>query len=105
MANSQFLRMKKLTGANIVELAGRHNHREIALELGQAYNSIDLARVKLNYVIRGGRTAAAIALEATERMSDAGVVKLRKDAVRAHEIIFSLNPESGVAFRWREIAS
>lgn len=96
MANSQFLRMKKLTGANIVELAGRHNHREITLELGQAYNAIDLTRVKLNYVIRGGLTAADIALEAEERMKNAGVVKLRKDAVRALEIIFSLNPGSAL---------
>jgi len=96
MSNSQFLRMKKLTGENIVEVAGRHNHREIAMELGHEYNSINLARVGLNYVIRGGNTAAAIAHEAEERMVAGGVRKMRKDAVRALEIIVSLNLESGV---------
>jgi hypothetical protein len=93
MANSQFLRMKKLTGENIVEVAGRHNHREIAMELGHGYNStIDLTRIGLNYVICGGSTAAAIAQEAQERMDAAGIGTLRKDAVRALEIIVSLNP-------------
>lgn len=97
MADSQFLRMKKLTGKDIVEVAGRHNHREISRELGRSYNStIDLNRVGLNYVIRGGETAAAIAQEAQERMTSAGIVKLRKDAVRALELIVSLNPGSGV---------
>lgn len=96
MANSQFLRMKKLTGENIVEVAGRHNHREIAMELGSAYNSIDFARVGLNYVIRGGRTAAAIAQEAQQRMEAVLTKTLRKDAVRAIEILVSLNPGSVV---------
>lgn len=97
MANSQFLRMKKLTGKDIVEVAGRHNHREILHELGRSYNSaIDLTRVGLNYVIRGGQTAAAIAQEAQERMTSAGIIRLRKDAVRALELIVSLNPGSGV---------
>lgn len=96
MASSQFLRMKKLTGENIVELAARHNHREIAKELGHDYNSIDLTRMELNYVIRGGLTAAAIAHEAQGRMDAAGIGTLRKDAVRALEIIFSLNPTSSV---------
>lgn len=94
MANPQFLRMKKLTGENIVEVAGRHNHREIAMELGSAYNSIDLARIGLNYVIRGAGTAAAIGKEARERMAAAAVGTLRKDAVRALEIIVGLNPGS-----------
>jgi hypothetical protein len=96
MASSQFLRMKKLTGEDIVEVAGRHNHREIALELGHAYNSIEPTRIGLNYVIRGGHTAAAIAQEAQERMEAGGIGKLRKDAVRALEIIVSLNPGSVV---------
>jgi hypothetical protein len=96
MANSQFLRIKKLTGENIVEVAGRHNHREIAMELGHAYNSIDLTRAGLNYAIRGGDTAAAIAQEARERMVAGGIGTLRKDAVRALEVIISLNPGSGV---------
>jgi len=89
--------MKKLTGKDIVEVAGRHNHREISLELGRSYNSaIDLTRAGLNYVIRGGENAAAIAQEAQERMTSAGIVTLRKDAVRALELIVSLNPKSGV---------
>ncbi|QOY94975.1 plasmid recombination protein [Massilia sp. UMI-21] len=96
MANSQFLRVKKLTGADIVEVAGRHNHREIVTELGHEYNSIDLTRINRNYVICGGCTAADIAQEAQDRMVASGIKTLRKDAVRALEIIVSLNPGSNV---------
>jgi hypothetical protein len=95
MANSQFLRMKKLKGENIIELAARHNHREIAMELGSGYNSIDITRTKLNYVIQGGLTSLAISLAAEERMNIAGVVK-RKNGVMALELIFSLNPSTAI---------
>lgn len=97
MTHVQFLRIKKLTGKGIIEVAARHNHREILAELGGASGGhIDPARVGLNLVLRGQGTAAAVAGEAQTLMDDAGVKAIRKDAVRALEIIFSLPPESAI---------
>ena len=93
----QFLRIKKLTGKAIIEVAARHNHREILAELGAAPGGhIDPARVRLNRVLHGHGTAAAVASEAKTLMDCAGIKATRKDAVRALEIIFSLPPDSSV---------
>ena len=97
MTHAQFLRIKKLTGKAIIEVAARHNHREILAELGASPGGrIDPARVGLNRVLRGQSTAAAVASQAQTLMDDAGVKVMRKDAVRALEIIFSLPPESSI---------
>ena len=97
MTHAQFLRIKKLTGKAIIEVAARHNHREILAELGAAPGGhIDPARVGLNRVLRGHGTAAAVASEAQALMDAAGVKTTRKDAVRALEIIFSLSPDSSI---------
>lgn len=97
MTHAQFLRIKKLTGKAIIELAARHNHREILAELGAAPGGhIDPARVRLNRVLRGNSTAAAVASQAQTLMDDAGIKAMRKDAVRALEIIFSLPPQSPI---------
>lgn len=92
--SGQFLRIKKLTGKGIVEVAARHNHREIMAELGASH--IDPERIALNRVLRGHSTAAAVATEAKTRMSEAGVKALRRTAVMALEIIFSLPPDTSV---------
>lgn len=97
MTYAQFLRIKKLTGKAIVEVAARHNHREILAELGAAPGGhINPARVGLNRVLRGPGTASAVASHARALMEDAGVKAMRKDAVLALEIIFSLPPNSSV---------
>ena len=97
MTHAQFLRIKKLTGKAIIEVAARHNHREILAELGAATGGhIDPARIVLNRVLRGHGTAAAVASEAKKLMDAAGVKAMRKDAVRALEIIFSLPPVSTI---------
>jgi hypothetical protein len=97
MTHVQFLRIKKLTGKAIIEVAARHNCREILAELGAASaGRIDPARVGLNYVLRGHETAAAVASEAQALMDAAGIKAMRKDAVRALEIIFSLPPNSSI---------
>ena len=97
MTHAQFLRIKKLTGKAIIEVAARHNHREILAELGAAPGGhIDPARVGLNRVVRGHGTAAAVASQAKMLMDAAGVKTLRKDAVRALEIVFSLPPDSSI---------
>lgn len=97
MTHAQILRIKKLTGNAIIEVAARHNHREILAELGSAPDGhIDPARVGLNRVLCGNNTAAAVASHAKTLMDDAGIKAMRRDAVRALEIIFSLPPDSPI---------
>jgi hypothetical protein len=97
MTQAQFLRIKKLTGKAIIELAARHNHREILAELGTASGQhINPQRVKLNRVLRGHGTAAGVASHAKTLMDTAGIKATRKDAVRALEIIFSLPAHSSI---------
>jgi hypothetical protein len=91
MTNVQFLRIKKLTGKAIIEVAARHNHREILAELGVTSGGrIDPTLIKLNCILHGHSTAAAVAGHAKALMEAAGVKKMRKDAVMGLEIIFSL---------------
>jgi hypothetical protein len=95
--HTQFLRIKKLTGKAIIDVASRHNLREIVAEMGPANSShIDSGRTKLNRILCGGNTAASIAGQAQMLMAEAGVKTMRKDAVRALEIIFSLPPHWAV---------
>ncbi len=95
--HTQFLRIKKLTGKTIIYLAAKHNHREILAEIGAAQGGhIDLSRVGFNYVLRGLDTAHGVAGMAQSLLDNAGVKTLRKDAVRALEIIFSLPPDSAI---------
>jgi hypothetical protein len=97
MAYVQFIRIKKLTGSNIVEVASRHNHREILAEIGpMGMGHIDPSKIRLNRVLRGSNTAAEVAANAKTLMREAGVVSLRKDAVRALEIVIGLPPNSGI---------
>lgn len=111
MNHSQFLRIKKLTGKGIIQVAARHNHREILAERGAAQDShIDPARTGLNCVLRGPITASGVADMAQSLMGAAKVNSLRKDAVRALEIIFSLPPDTVIdqhryfedAIQWAE---
>jgi hypothetical protein len=97
MMHSQFLRIKKLTGKGIIQTAAKHNHREIAAEFGVTKDShIDPARIAQNLVLRGAGDAAGVAATAQSLMDLAGVKPLRKDAVRALEIIFGLPPASTI---------
>lgn len=89
MSGAAFLRVAKLKGCGIITVAARHNKREIQAEIGAA-GSIDPARSNLNYRLAGPPTADAVALLAKDLMTAAGVVKPRKDAVRAIEAVFSL---------------
>ncbi|MBI3284498.1 MAG: plasmid recombination protein [Burkholderiales bacterium] len=98
MTHTHFLRIKKLTGKEIIQAAAKHNLREIAAEIGVSADShIDPQRVGLNVALRGSATAADVAKTAQALMDNAGVKFLRKDAVRALEIIFSLPPETTIA--------
>ena len=98
MAHVQLLRAKKLTGGGIVANAARHNLREIQEER-VADSHIDPSKLAQNVILRGAGRAADVAIEAVNLMEQAKVEqfrKLRKDAVRGLEIIFSLPPSSGI---------
>ena len=89
MSAAAFLRVKKLKGGGIVLAAARHNLREIQAELGAGGN-LDPKRMHMNVVMHGPGDAADVAALAKARMQAAGVGKLRKDAVQAIELVFSL---------------
>lgn len=91
MSTGAILRVKKLTGVGIVRAAARHNKRATQVEIG-ASGSIDARRSILNECLSGPATADDVANLARKRMASAGVGKLRKDAVRAIEVIVSLAP-------------
>ena len=91
MSAAAFLRVKKLKGGGIVLAAARHNLREIQAELG-AGGTIDPTRMHMNVVVHGPGNAADVAALSKARMQAAGVGKLRKDAVQAIELVFSLPP-------------
>ena len=95
MSGTGFLRLKKLKGSGIVTAAARHNRRTIQSEAGAA-DSIDPKRSPLNQTLQGPPTPEDVALLAAQRLRDAGIGKLRKDAVRALEFIFSLPVGSGL---------
>lgn len=90
----QVLLIEKLKGSGIIRAAAKHNHRELASELG-ADSHIDPTRSVLNSVLRGASTAAGVAEHAKSLMHAAGVKKPRKDAVLGMEFIFSLPQGSG----------
>ena len=89
MSGAAFLRVEKLKGSGIITVAARHNKREIQAEAGGGGN-IDPARSHLNFSLTGPGTADAVAKLARDLMTDAGAIKLRKDAVRGIEAVFSL---------------
>ena len=95
MSGTGFLRLKKLKGAGIVAAAARHNRRAIQAEVG-ASASIDPTRSGLNQTLQGPPTPEGVAMLASQRMREAGVGKLRKDAVMALEIVFSLPPDNAL---------
>lgn len=94
MTAAAVLRVKKLTGCGIVRAAAAHNRRAIAAELGAA-SHIDASRCALNVTLTGPDTPQAVAELAQSLMDAAGVGKLRRDAVRAVEAVFSLPPGGG----------
>ena len=96
MSAAAFLRVKKLKGSGIIKSAARHNKREIQAELG-ADSHIDPARTCLNETLQGAATPDDVAQLAKDLMRDAGIGKLRKDAVMGLELVFSLPPMHGFA--------
>lgn len=83
------LRLAKLSGPDKLLKAARHNRRAILAELG-AGSTIDSSRSHLNECLAGPETPEAVANLARRLMGAAGIAKVRKNAVRAVEMVFSL---------------
>lgn len=83
------LNIERLYGSGIIRAAAKHNLREIAAEIG-ADGHIDAARIADNFILRGPSTAKEVAALAKSLMEAAGVLKCRKGAVTALELLFTL---------------
>lgn len=94
--STPFVAVKKLVGQNIVQVAAKHNLRELQGEVGTD-GHIDANRMGLNQVLAGAATAAEVAAHAEGLMHTAGVTRLRRDAVRGIELVVSLPPFSSIA--------
>jgi hypothetical protein len=95
MNSPQFLRIKPLSRKNHIFVAAKHNLREIQSELGAGAH-IDSTRSKDNQILLGENSASGVKDYAQALMQEAGVISLRKNAVRGIEFIFSLPPKSGI---------
>ena len=83
------LLMKKLKGEEIIRVAAGHNLRQSPEEIARKPN-IDSSKSHLNIVLAGAGTSEAVVADGAARMKAAGVEKLRKDAVRAVEVVVSV---------------
>jgi hypothetical protein len=80
--------IKRLKGQGIIRRAAKHNLREIAAEIG-VDRRIDAKRIHLNYVLRGPDTSEGIVSLRNSMLGDAGIKKLRSDAVEGLEVLFT----------------
>lgn len=92
-------RRRQYAPADLVKVAAMHNLREIAKEFG-VDSHIDVNRIKDNFIIAGEPTSAGVVAYEHQLLSDAGLPhKIRKNAVRAIEIVFSLKSGANVDYR------
>lgn len=84
------LRIKKLTGHNIIKRAAMHNLREIPSEI-IAGGKINASRTYLNQILVGGISSSQIKRDYEQLIESAKLhKKIRKDAVMGIEVIVSL---------------
>lgn len=86
METAYIFNLKRIKGKRGIEVALKHNRREVIQETGH----IDSTRTYLNYFLYGAGSAKDITLRAKTELVNAGIEKLRKNGVMAVEIIFSL---------------
>jgi hypothetical protein len=99
MTSAYLLAIGRISGPGAIQGAARHNLRELVAEMG-ADSHIDPARIQDNFILRGPDNAADVVLLAKALQDTAGVTKLRKTAVRALELMFTL--PAGTAIETRE---
>ncbi len=92
-------RRRQYAPADLVKVAAMHNLREIAKEFGTD-SHIDVNRIKDNFIIAGKPSSDGVVALEHQLLSDAGLThKIRKNAVRAIEIVFSLKFGVNVDYR------
>lgn len=97
--HTHVMRIKTLAGKSIVLAAAKHNLREIVAELGTD-SHIDVTRIQDNIVLSGRETAAGVAGYEAELLASTEFIRpMRKNTVRAIEIIFSLPADSTINYR------
>jgi hypothetical protein len=82
------LRLKKITRKNGLLVALRHNKREFNLELKKG--NIDPSKTHQNYSLTENESALMLDKNAKIMLRTAGISKIRKNAVMAVEVLFSL---------------
>lgn len=95
MTTGYALTIERKYGAGIVRVMAKHNLREIAAEIGTD-SHIDPARIADNIILRGPGTANSVALLAKSLMKAANVPKLKKTAVWALELLFTLPADTTI---------
>ena len=92
-APSADIRIKKLTGSQMVNVAAAHNKRE---RWSQQSTNSQCSTVEENEVVCGPSTATAVADDARRKILQAGITKIRKNAVYAIELIATLKSGTGI---------
>lgn len=89
MASSHLIRLGTIKGRDGVLVAMKHNRRTLHKERGASGN-IDVTKTYLNYALHGLETPESVAIFARVQIAQAGIANVRKNAVMAVEVIFSL---------------
>jgi hypothetical protein len=89
MASAYLIRLGKVKGKNGVLIALKHNKRVFQRESGARLN-IDPLKTDLNYALTENESPEAISKKAEYLIFDAGIRNVRKNAVMAVEVLFSL---------------
>ena len=87
------IRIKKLTGAQMVNVAAAHNKRE---RWSQQSTNSQCSTLENNEVVCGPFTAIGVASDARRKILQAGITKIRKNAVYAIELIATLKSGTGI---------
>jgi hypothetical protein len=88
MSNEFYFKLKKQTTKGIIRSVASHNLREM-YKYKTPPLSIDPSKSHLNVILKGATTAQGVNAHAEQLMKNAGI-KIRANAVRGIEIIFSL---------------
>lgn len=89
MSYDFFFRVKKLKPLGIIKTAASHNLREMYRNR-TLQKPFDSSKLHLNFILIGASTAKDIDMHASQMMKNVGITKIRANAVRGIEIIFSL---------------
>ena len=93
MLRQQFIALKRLSRANHITVASRHNLREIQAERGFANRNL---MGITNIILEGEDSSEKIKNIANQLMKNAGVLPLRKNACRCIELLISIPKDTQI---------